>query len=95
MTSLFVSSRQGRSFGPSRGKMGARLGARSHSVVVDDDRSMNKTRLVRDKGPPHAQSERANQSEAPPSERANRPDRETAQSEEQLEESTPSEKRRA
>ena len=41
MTSRFVSSRQGRSFGPSRGKMGARSGARSHTVVVDDHRSMN------------------------------------------------------
>ena len=75
MTSRFVSSRQGRSFGPSRGKMGARSGARSHTVVVDDHRSMNKTRLVRDEGLPHAQSERANQSEAPPRQRANRPDR--------------------
>ena len=43
---------QGRSFGPSRGKMGARLGARSHSVVVDDDRSMNQHDKVRDEGPP-------------------------------------------
>ena len=39
-TSLVAS---GRSFWPSRGKMGARLDARSHSVVVDDDRSMIKT----------------------------------------------------
>ena len=68
-TSLFVSSRQGRSFGPSRGKMGAR----SHTVVVDDHRSMSQTQLVRHEGPPHAQSERANQSEAPPRQRANRP----------------------
>jgi len=40
-TSLGVSSRQGRSFGPSRCKMGASPGARSPSVVVDDDRSTN------------------------------------------------------
>ena len=40
-TSLGVSSRQGRSFGPSRCKMGTSPGARSPSVVVDDDRSTN------------------------------------------------------
>ena len=68
-SSLVASSRPGRSFWPSRGKMGAR----SHTVVVDDHRSMNKTRLVRHEGPPHAQSARVNQSEAPPRQRANRP----------------------
>ena len=87
-----ASSRLGRSFGPSRGKMDARLGARSHSVVVDDDRSMNKTRLVRDEGPPHAQSERANPSEEPLEESA-RPVRTNAQTEPtaQSESSTPRE----
>ena len=78
---FLVSSRQGRSFGPSRGKMGARLGARSHSVVVEDVRSTNKTRLVRDEGPPHAQSERANQSDRIAARRERTPS-----SEQQLEE---------
>jgi len=53
----------GRWLGPSRGKMGARLGGRTHSIVVEDVCSTHQTRLVRDEGAPHAQFERANQSE--------------------------------
>ena len=73
--------------------MGACLGAHSHSVVVDDDRSMNNTtgaprgstaRPVRESEPVRSTAQTESE---PPRQRADRPDRETAQSEEQLEES--------